>query len=87
MPQAEAIINRSSIVGSHPVLGALLYASMKGTIETLPKGLALELAPLQDLCQPYCARSYRDRRKYRCRDDDGLVVGKHLCSPGRANAP
>jgi 3-oxoacyl-[acyl-carrier protein] reductase len=35
----------SSIVGSHPVPGALLYASTKGAIETLTRGLALELAP------------------------------------------
>src|SRR5712671_7992106 len=40
-----SIINLSSIVGSHPVAGALLYASTKGAIETLTKGLALELAP------------------------------------------
>src|SRR5882724_2318262 len=33
------------IVGSHPVAGALLYASTKGAIETLTRGLALELAP------------------------------------------
>jgi 3-oxoacyl-[acyl-carrier protein] reductase len=39
-----SIINLSSIVGSHPVAGALLYASTKGAIETLTKGLALELA-------------------------------------------
>src|SRR6201982_12642 len=39
------IINLSSIVGSHPVVAALLYASTKGAIETLTKGLALELAP------------------------------------------
>ncbi len=39
-----SIINLSSIVGSHPVTGALLYASTKGAIETLTKGLALELA-------------------------------------------
>jgi 3-oxoacyl-[acyl-carrier protein] reductase len=32
-------------VGSHPVPGALLYASTKGAIETLTRGLALELAP------------------------------------------
>src|SRR5207245_7210688 len=37
--------NLSSIVGSHPVPGALLYASTKGAIETLTRGLALELAP------------------------------------------
>src|ERR1700756_2491839 len=40
-----SIINLSSIVGSHPVAGALLYASTKGSIETLTKGMALELAP------------------------------------------
>jgi NAD(P)-dependent dehydrogenase (short-subunit alcohol dehydrogenase family) len=40
-----SIINLSSIVGSHPVPGSLLYASTKGAIETLTKGLALELAP------------------------------------------
>jgi len=40
-----SIINLSSIVGSHPVPGALLYESTKGAIETLTKGLALELAP------------------------------------------
>ena len=42
---AGNIINLSSIVGSHPVPGALLYASTKGAIEALTKGLALELAP------------------------------------------
>src|ERR1700724_2260468 len=40
-----SIITLSSIVGSHPVAGALLYASTKGALETLTKGLALELAP------------------------------------------
>jgi 3-oxoacyl-[acyl-carrier protein] reductase len=40
-----SIINLSSIVGSHPVAGVLLYASSKGAIETLTRGLALELAP------------------------------------------
>src|SRR4030088_871573 len=39
-----SIINLSSIVGSHPVVGALLYASTKGAVETLTRGLALELA-------------------------------------------
>jgi 3-oxoacyl-[acyl-carrier protein] reductase len=43
--EGGSIINLSSIVGSHPVVGALLYASTKGAIETLTKGLALELAP------------------------------------------
>ncbi|MHB8214566.1 MAG: glucose 1-dehydrogenase [Candidatus Sulfotelmatobacter sp.] len=40
-----SIINLSSIVGSHPVPGALLYACTKGAIETLTRGLAVELAP------------------------------------------
>jgi 3-oxoacyl-[acyl-carrier protein] reductase len=44
-PEGGSIINLSSIVGSHPVVGALLYASTKGAIETLTRGLALELAP------------------------------------------
>src|SRR6202045_1676576 len=39
-----SIINLSSIVGSHPVAGALLYASTKSAIETLTKGFALEPA-------------------------------------------
>jgi NAD(P)-dependent dehydrogenase (short-subunit alcohol dehydrogenase family) len=43
--EGGSIINLSSIVGSHPVGGALLYASTKGAIETLTRGLALELAP------------------------------------------
>jgi 3-oxoacyl-[acyl-carrier protein] reductase len=44
-PEGGSIINFSSIVASHPVPGAVLYASTKGAIETLTKGLALELAP------------------------------------------
>ena len=44
-PAGGSIINLSSIVGSHPVAGAVLYASTKGALETLTKGLALELAP------------------------------------------
>src|ERR1700758_4875119 len=43
--EGGSVINLSSIVGSHPVAGALLYASTKGALETLTKGLALELAP------------------------------------------
>jgi 3-oxoacyl-[acyl-carrier protein] reductase len=43
--EGGSIVNLSSIVASHPVPGALLYASTKGAIETLTKGLALELAP------------------------------------------
>jgi 3-oxoacyl-[acyl-carrier protein] reductase len=44
-PNGGSIINLTSIVGSHPVAGVLLYASTKGAIETLTKGLAIELAP------------------------------------------
>ena len=40
-----SIINLSSVVGSNPVAGALLYATTKGAIEALTRGLALELAP------------------------------------------
>jgi 3-oxoacyl-[acyl-carrier protein] reductase len=43
--EGGSIINLSSIVGSHPAAGALLYASTKGAVETLTRGLALELAP------------------------------------------
>ncbi len=43
--EGGSIINLSSIVGSHPVPGALRDASTKGAIETLTRGLALELAP------------------------------------------
>ena len=39
-----SIINLGSIVGSHPVAGALLYAPTIGAIETLTKGFALEIA-------------------------------------------
>jgi 3-oxoacyl-[acyl-carrier protein] reductase len=44
-PEGGSILNISSIVASHPVAGVVLYASTKGAIETLTKGLALELAP------------------------------------------
>jgi 3-oxoacyl-[acyl-carrier protein] reductase len=44
-PEGGSIINISSIVASHPIAGVVLYASTKGAIETLTKGLALELAP------------------------------------------
>lgn len=46
-PEGGSVITLSSIVGSHPVAGAVLYASTKGAIETLTKGLAFELAPLK----------------------------------------
>jgi 3-oxoacyl-[acyl-carrier protein] reductase len=42
--EGGSIINLSSIVGSHPVPGARPYASTKGAVENLTKGLALELA-------------------------------------------
>src|SRR5207302_8891411 len=38
-------VSMAPFVGSHPGAGALLYASTKGAIETLTRGLALELAP------------------------------------------
>lgn len=44
-PQGGSIINISSIVGSHPRISGVLYASTKGAIDTLTRGLALELAP------------------------------------------
>ena len=44
-PEGGSIINVSSIAASHPVPGGVIYASTKGAIETLTKGLALELAP------------------------------------------
>lgn len=46
-PDGGSIINISSIVASHPVPGSVLYASSKGAVETLTKGLALEYAPRQ----------------------------------------
>src|SRR5258708_22587460 len=42
-----SIINLSSIVGSHPVAGALRYAATKGAIETMTKSFAPEVAPLE----------------------------------------
>jgi 3-oxoacyl-[acyl-carrier protein] reductase len=44
-PDGGSIINISSIVASHPNAGVVLYASTKGAMETLTKGLALEMAP------------------------------------------
>jgi len=46
------VINLSSIVGSHPVADALLYVSTKGAIDTVTKGLALELASRKSGCAP-----------------------------------
>lgn len=39
-----SIINISSIVGSHPRAEGVLYASTKGAVDSLTRGLALELA-------------------------------------------
>src|SRR5260370_3425906 len=39
------IINLSSIVGSHPVAGALLYASTQSPLATPPRGLSPRLSP------------------------------------------
>jgi len=44
-PDGGSIINLSSIAGSHPVAGSVLYASTKGALDTLTRALALELAP------------------------------------------
>src|SRR5437588_2561364 len=41
----RSISNLSSIGGSHPVPGARRCAATKGSMETLTRGLALELAP------------------------------------------
>lgn len=60
-PDGGSIINLSSIVGSHPVAGAVLYASTKGAIETLTKGLALELAPLKIRVTPSRLGTLRPR--------------------------
>ncbi|HEY6434703.1 MAG TPA: glucose 1-dehydrogenase [Acetobacteraceae bacterium] len=43
--EGGSIINLSSIAGSHPVAGAVLYSSTKAAIEAVTRGLALELAP------------------------------------------
>jgi len=43
--EGGSVINLSTVAASHPIPGALLYASTKGAIETLTRGLALELAP------------------------------------------
>ena len=44
-PEGGSIINMSSIAASHPVPAGVIYASSKGAIETLTRGLAIELAP------------------------------------------
>jgi 3-oxoacyl-[acyl-carrier protein] reductase len=44
-PDGGSIIKMSSIVASRPNAGVVLCASTKGAMETLTKGLALEIAP------------------------------------------
>ena len=44
-PEGGSVINLSTVAASHPIPGALLYASTKAAVETLTRGLALELAP------------------------------------------
>src|SRR5580700_6326641 len=66
--EGGSIINLSSIVGSHPVAGALLYASTKGAIEALTKGVGARTSAAQDPCQRHRPRSYRNRRQYHCWD-------------------
>jgi 3-oxoacyl-[acyl-carrier protein] reductase len=61
--EGGSIINLSSIVGSHPVPGALLYASTKGAIETLTRGVGCRVGAAQDPCQRHRAGAYRDRRQ------------------------
>lgn len=44
-PDGGSVVNISSIVGSHPRVPGVLYASTKGAVDTLTRGLAQELAP------------------------------------------
>src|SRR2546422_11040785 len=66
--EGGSIINLSSIVGSHPVAGALLYASTKGAIETLTKEIGARAGAAQDARQCHRSRSYRNRRQCSCGD-------------------
>jgi 3-oxoacyl-[acyl-carrier protein] reductase len=61
--EGGSIINLSSIVGSHPVAGALLYASTKGAIETLTKGIGARTGARQDTRQRHRSRPYKNRRQ------------------------
>ena len=69
-----SIINISSIVASHPVAGVVLYASTMGAIETLTKGLALELAPRNIRVNGY--RNRRDSHGWNFRRCRGCCAGR-----------
>lgn len=43
-PAGGSVINISSVVGTRPFPGALIYSSTKGALDNLTRGLALELA-------------------------------------------
>ena len=60
-----SIIKLSSIVGSHPVAGALLYASTKGGHRNFDQGVGARTGAAQDPRQRHRARSYGDRGQYR----------------------
>jgi 3-oxoacyl-[acyl-carrier protein] reductase len=42
-PQGGSVINLSSVVGRHPVPGAVVYTATKGAVDTITRGLAKEL--------------------------------------------
>lgn len=44
-PEGGSIVNISSVVGTSPFPGGVIYSSTKGALDNLTKGLALELAP------------------------------------------
>jgi len=52
-----SIINLSSIVGSHPVAGALLYASTKGRHRNADQGIGTRTGAAQDTRQRHCSWS------------------------------
>jgi len=62
-PTAGASSTSALSSGSHPVAGALLYASTKGAIETLTRGLALRTGAAQDTRQRHRSWSHRNRRQ------------------------
>jgi 3-oxoacyl-[acyl-carrier protein] reductase len=43
-PKGGSVINLSSVVGRHPVPGAVVYTATKGAVDTITRGLAKELA-------------------------------------------
>jgi 3-oxoacyl-[acyl-carrier protein] reductase len=44
-PEGGSVINVSSVASTSPPPGSAIYAATKGAIDTLTRGLALELAP------------------------------------------